>query len=91
MVNVMAAPQEPKDAIDWTGCDAVQVVPGRMSGVPILRETRMPAQTIIDNLDAGMTPEEIAETWGLDLQQVLLAARRAGKNSSPGLDSVESD
>jgi uncharacterized protein (DUF433 family) len=78
MVIAMTAPKEPDDAIDWTGCDAVEVVRGRMSGVPVLRGTRMPVQAVIDNLAAGITPQEVAETWDLDLEQVLFAARHAG-------------
>ena len=57
MVIAMTAPKEPDDAIDWTGCDAVEVVRGRMSGVPVLRGTRMPVQAVIDNLAAGITPQ----------------------------------
>jgi uncharacterized protein (DUF433 family) len=42
-----------------------------MSGVPLLKGTRMPVQTIIDNIDYGMTPAEVAETWQLDPRNVI--------------------
>ena len=29
--------------IDWTGCSLVEVVPGKVSGVPILKGTRVQA------------------------------------------------
>ncbi len=59
-----------KQAIDWSGCDLVEVVPGKVSGAPILRGTRLPAQTIVDNHDHGMTPAEIVEQFGVPEEQV---------------------
>jgi uncharacterized protein (DUF433 family) len=59
-----------KQAIDWSGCDLVEVVPGKVSGAPILKGTRLPAQTIVDNHDYGMAPTEIAEQFGVTEDQV---------------------
>ncbi len=59
-----------KQAIDWTGCALVEVVPGKVSGAPILKGTRLPAQTIVDNHDYGMTPAEIVEQFGVPEEQV---------------------
>jgi uncharacterized protein (DUF433 family) len=58
-------------ALDWSGCPLVEVVPGKVSGAPILKGTRLPAQTIIDNYDYGMTPAEIVEQFGVPEDQVL--------------------
>lgn len=52
--------------IDWSRCDLLESVPGRVSGAWIIEGTRMPAQTIIDNHDACIDPPEIAAAWDLD-------------------------
>ena len=59
-----------KRAIDWSGCELVEVVPGKVSGAPILKGTRLPAQTIVDNHDYGMVPAEIVEQFGVTEDQV---------------------
>jgi uncharacterized protein (DUF433 family) len=56
--------------IDWGQCRIVELVPGKLSGAPVLKDTRMPVQGILDNYDAGLTPAEVAATFGLPLQDV---------------------
>ena len=56
--------------IDWTDCPVVEVVPGKVSGVPILKGSRMPADGILENHESGMTAEEIAEMFELPLEPV---------------------
>ena len=53
--------------IDWSGCDLVEVIPGKVSGVPLLKNTRLPVEAITGNYDAfrdeGLSPDQaIAET-----------------------------
>jgi uncharacterized protein (DUF433 family) len=64
-------PTEAVGEVDWRDCALVETIAGKVSGVALLKGTRMPAQTIVDNIDAGMTPAEVAETWQLDLATVL--------------------
>ena len=47
--------------LDWSQCPAVESVPGKVSGAWVLKGTRMPVQTIIANLEAGMSLKEITE------------------------------
>jgi uncharacterized protein (DUF433 family) len=56
--------------VDWRQCAVVEIVPGKVSGAPVLVGTRMPVQTIVDNFDAGMSPDEIAEAWELERSDV---------------------
>ena len=79
-----------KQAIDWSECDLVEVVPGKVSGAPLLKGTRLPAQTIVDNHDYGMTPGEIMEQFGVTEDQVRRVldyarshARRATRPRAP--------
>jgi uncharacterized protein (DUF433 family) len=58
------------DTIDWSGCEEVERVEGKLSGVPILKHTRMQADLVLDNYQAGLSAEEIAEVYLLDARQV---------------------
>ncbi len=40
--------------MNWTGCDLIEVVPGKMSGTPVFRGTRLPADTVVDHIDDYM-------------------------------------
>jgi uncharacterized protein (DUF433 family) len=53
--------------LDWSDCPLVEVIPGKVSGVPLLKNTRLPVDAITGNYDAfldeGLSPDEaIAET-----------------------------
>jgi uncharacterized protein (DUF433 family) len=60
----------PEVRIDWTGCDVVERVLGRMSGIPVLKNTRVGADSIVENFVYGSSIEEIAENFGLSHQNV---------------------
>lgn len=49
--------------IDWTGCENVERVPGKVSGRPIVRGTRILAETIVEDAELGSSPEEIHENY----------------------------
>ena len=58
-------------AMDWTQCDAVESVPGKVSGVWVLKGTRMAVAAIIENLEPGASVREILEWFdGLERRQV---------------------
>ncbi|MGA2852235.1 MAG: DUF433 domain-containing protein [Terracidiphilus sp.] len=56
--------------LDWSGCSEVEVVPGKVSGTPILRNTRFPADSILDHYVQGHSVEHILECFVLDARQV---------------------
>lgn len=39
--------------MDWTGCELVEVIPGKVSGAPLVRGTRIPADFIVDDAGRG--------------------------------------
>jgi uncharacterized protein (DUF433 family) len=49
--------------IDWTGCELVEQIPGKVSGRPIVRGTRILADTIIQDAELGSSLEEIHENY----------------------------
>ena len=58
-------------AVDWSGCDLVEVIPGKVSGQPLIKNTRLPVQALIENHDDGLTPAEIVEQFpGVTEEQV---------------------
>jgi uncharacterized protein (DUF433 family) len=46
--------------MDWSNCPDVESQPGVVSGVYVVKGTRVPADAVIDNADDGFSPEEIA-------------------------------
>jgi uncharacterized protein (DUF433 family) len=56
--------------------------PEVMSGAPCFRGTRVPVSVLFENLAAGMTVEEILETWpSLSRADVLAVLERAGEEA----------
>jgi uncharacterized protein (DUF433 family) len=73
---------------DWLDCPLVEIIPGKVSGVPLLKNTRLPVDAITGNYDAfreeGLSPDEaVAETLdcypeaGLDNIKAILSYRAA--------------
>ncbi|MGE5321514.1 MAG: DUF433 domain-containing protein [Actinomycetota bacterium] len=57
--------------LDWPQCPAVERAPGKVSGAWVLRGTRMPVATILENLEAGANINDILKWFdGLDREQV---------------------
>jgi len=55
------------ETLDWTDCPLVKIIPGKVSGVPLLKNSRLPVDAITGNYDAfrdeGLSPEAaLAET-----------------------------
>ena len=49
--------------IDWTDCELVERVPGKVSGRPVVRGTRILADTIFQDAELGSSLEEIQENY----------------------------
>lgn len=63
------------DVIDWTQCEIVERVIGRLSGVPVLRNTRLPVDAILANYDAGLDAAQVAEIYEIPLDAVVTILR----------------
>ncbi|MGA2598121.1 MAG: DUF433 domain-containing protein [Bryobacteraceae bacterium] len=57
-------------ALDWSRCPAIESVPGRLSGAWVLRDTRVPVASILENLEYGSTIEEIVEQYDVAREQI---------------------
>jgi uncharacterized protein (DUF433 family) len=56
-------------SIDWSQCDAVESVPGKMSGAWVFRDTRLPVATVFENLE-DMSVEEVMEQFDVTREQI---------------------
>jgi uncharacterized protein (DUF433 family) len=66
--------------LDWSQCPDVESVPGKMSGAWVLKGTRFPVKTIFDNLEAGMSVEEITEVFDVSADDVRAVVRFASES-----------
>ena len=57
-------------ALDWSACPAVETIPGKVSGAWVFRGTRLPVATIFENLEDGLTIEEIMEQFDVTRDQI---------------------
>jgi uncharacterized protein (DUF433 family) len=69
--------------MDWSGCDIVEVVPGKVSGVPLVRNTRVPADTVLESAELGESAEEIAFNYDLQLEDVRTLLEYVPRHFSP--------
>jgi len=51
----------------------VESVPGKVSGAWVFKGTRMPVQIVFDNLEAGMSVDEITEVFDVTPAEVKAA------------------
>ncbi len=70
--------------IDWLACELIETVPGKVSGQPVVRGTRMLPDAIVDSFDLGETIDELREGFpSLSVAQIkrlieFAHARRGG-------------
>ena len=70
--------------LDWSQCPAVESIPGKVSGAWVFRGTRMPVQTVFENLEAGMSVGEITEVFDVTPEEVRSALRFASESLAKG-------
>ena len=52
---------ETASAIDWTLCELIECVAGKVSGRPVVRGARIMPEAIVDSYDLGETIEELGQ------------------------------
>ena len=57
--------------IDWTACELIERIPGKVSGRPIVRGTRIMPEAIVGSYELGETLDELREGFpSLTLAQI---------------------
>jgi len=73
-------------SLDWSQCPAVESVPGKVSGAWVFKGTRTPVSVVFENLDDGMSIDEMIDQFPVTREQVkavLEFAARSLDSSAP--------
>ena len=57
-------------SLDWSQCPAVESVPGKVSGAWVFKGTRSPVAIVFDNLEDGMTIDEVVQQFPVTREQI---------------------
>jgi uncharacterized protein (DUF433 family) len=57
-------------ALDWSQCPAVESIPEKVSGAWVLRGTRTPVKVLFENLEAGLSIEEVIDQFPVTRKQI---------------------
>lgn len=68
------------NSLDWSQCSAVESIPGKVSGAWVFKDTRMPVSIVFENLEAGVTIEEIRDWFHLTRQQIVSVLEFAARS-----------
>lgn len=55
--------------LDWSQCDAVESIPGKVSGAWVFKGTRTPVSLVFENLQ-DMSVDELIDEYGVTREQV---------------------
>ena len=66
---------------DWLGCSLIEIDPERVSGAPVFKNTRLPVETITDNVDAYMDA-------GLPLDRAITETLDSFPSTPGGADGI---
>ena len=67
--------------MDWSDCKLVEVVPDKVSGVLVFKGTRLPADTVVENVDAYVDE-------GLSLDQAIQATLESFPSVPHGAEGI---
>lgn len=67
-------------SLDWSQCPAVESIPGKVSGAWVFKGTRTPAAIVFENLEDGMTIDEVIEQFPVTREQVMAVLEYAARS-----------
>jgi uncharacterized protein (DUF433 family) len=69
--------------VDWSECEMVERVPGKVGGRPVVKGTRIPADTILTDEELGATVEETHESFPSLSVETIRSLRAYGQSHKP--------
>jgi uncharacterized protein (DUF433 family) len=66
----------------WKDCPLIEVVPGKMSGAPVVRGTRVTPDALVENVESHM------ELGGLSREQAISATLKSFSTTTGGADTI---
>ena len=73
--------------LDWSQCEAVETIPGKVSGAWVFRGTRVPVSAIFENLKSSPI-EEVLENFHVTREQIQCVLDFAAKSAEAPLEPV---
>jgi uncharacterized protein (DUF433 family) len=73
--------------LDWSQCEAVESIPGKVSGAWVFRGTRVPVSAIFENLKSSPI-EEVLENFHVTREQIQCVLDFAAKSAEAPLEPV---
>jgi len=74
--------------LDWSQCPAVESIPGKVSGAWVFKDTRMPVSIVFENLEAGLTVEEVMDEFAVTREQINAVLHFAAKSLREGVSEL---
>lgn len=71
--------------VDWSECDLVESVAGKVGGRPVVQGTRIPADTILTDEELGASVEETHESFPSLSLDTIRSIRAYGRSHKPQL------
>lgn len=56
--------------LDWSQCPAIERIPGKVSGAWVFKGTRTPAAIVFENLEDGLTVDEVIAQFPVTREQI---------------------
>jgi uncharacterized protein (DUF433 family) len=70
--------------LDWKDCNAVERVPGRVSGAWVFTGTRVPVRALFENLEEGASLDDFLRWFpGVTREQVVAVLAHAERSLTP--------
>jgi uncharacterized protein (DUF433 family) len=69
--------------LDWSQCSGVERIPGKVSGAWLFKDTRTPVSIVFENLEDGMSIEEIIEQYPVTREQINIVLEFAARSVAP--------
>ena len=67
-------------ALDWSQCPVVESIPGKVSGAWVFKNTRTPVAIVFENLEDGLTIDEVMEQFPVTRAQVTAVLEFAARS-----------
>jgi len=67
-------------ALDWSQCAAVESIPGKVSGAWVFKGTRTPVAVVFENLEDGLTIDEVMQQFPVTREQVTAVLEVAARS-----------
>lgn len=66
--------------LDWSQCPVVESIPGKVSGAWVFKNTRTPVAIVFENLEDGMSIDEVMEQFPVTRAQVTAVLEFAARS-----------